>query len=243
MQNSRQHHFSDANSLAAALAVEFLHDASERLRAQPFVTVALAGGRTPQVLYKQWRGLPADYWKRIHIFWSDERCVPPQDDASNFKMVEESFLEPLQIAGGTVHRMRGECEPSEEARRYQQEILNIVPVDAAGLPQFDWILLGVGTDGHTASLFPNSSAVQERKALCLATTHPESGQRRLTLTLPVLNNAHRTALIATGEEKAGILRTLSTLSSPSALYPVSMVIPIHGIVEWWVDEACNPQAT
>ena len=230
--------FSDVDALASALAREFLEDAAERLHAQPFVTLALAGGRTPRAIYEQWRTLSPEYWKRIHIFWGDERCVPPQDKASNFKMAEEAFLQPLQIAGSRVHRMRGESDPAVEASRYQKEILNTVTVDGAGMPQFDWILLGVGTDGHTASLFPHSHAVLERKALCLATTHPESGHRRLTLTLPVLNNAHRIALIATGEEKAEILRTLSDLSSPSAMYPASLVLPVHGMVEWWMDEAC-----
>ena len=235
--------FPDIDELASNLARAFLEDAAERLRSQPFVTLALAGGRTPRAIYKQWRFLSPEYWKRIHIFWVDERCVPPQDRASNFKMAEESFLQPLRIAGTRVHRMRGESEPFAEAARYQEEILNTVVVDGGGTPQFDWMLLSVGTDGHTASLFPHSAAVQQPEALCVATTHPESGQRRLTLTLPVINNAHHIALIAAGEEKVEILQTLAGLSSPSALYPVSLVMPVHGASEWWLDETCNPQST
>lgn len=234
--------FSDIDALASTLAREFLDDAVEHLRSQPFVTLALAGGRTPRAIYEQWRFLTPELWERVHIYWGDERCVPPEDKASNFKMAEEAFLQPLQIVGSRVHRMRGESDPVAEAARYQEDIVNTITMNAVGVPQFDWILLGVGTDGHTASLFPHSKALRERKALCLATTHPESGQRRLTLTLPILNNAHRIALIATGEEKAGILRTLSVLSSPSATYPASLVMPVHGLLEWWMDEASNPQA-
>jgi len=129
----------------------------------------------------------------------------------------------------------GENPPQSEVKRYENEIRNHVPLGTGGLPQFDWIFLGMGSDGHTASLFPGAITLLEKEALCVIAEHPTSGQKRISLTLPVINNAKRISFLVTGAEKATIVREILKKSPSSLNYPAAKVKPFNGVLEWYLD--------
>jgi 6-phosphogluconolactonase len=229
--------FPSPELLSRTFAAEFLNDVGKLLHSQPMATIALAGGSTPREIYREWSRSERALWERVHIFWGDERCVPPDNAESNFRSAEESFLTPLGITGITVHRLKGESDPYDEARRYELEIMNCVIPAANGIPSFDWILLGLGADGHTASLFPGSSSLDELHAFCIPARHPVSHRQRITMTLPLLNNARRISFLVTGKEKSPMIRQLQQLAQPTTSIPASLIRPLHGKVEWWLDQS------
>lgn len=199
---------------------------------------ALAGGRTPQAFYRLLAGPPYARrleWNRFQIFWGDERCVPPDHPESNFRLAREALLQHVPVPPAQIHRIRGEEDPAAEVARYGHEIRRLVGAGRPGWPVFDFILLGVGTDGHTASLFPGTDFMAPGDALCAATRHPASGQWRVTLTLPVLNHARQTAFLATGEEKAEAIGAIFSSPEAAATLPAAAVRGAH--VTWFLDAA------
>jgi 6-phosphogluconolactonase len=146
-------------------------------------------------------------------------------------------LDHVSIPSKNIHRIFGENDPVEEAKRYAQEIGKFVPTSNSGFPQFDWILLGLGTDGHTASIFPGSNVLIEQENICAIAIHPESGQQRITLTLPVINNSKRVSFLVTGENKALVIAKILTGAEESKSLPASFVRPVNGILEWYLDQA------
>jgi 6-phosphogluconolactonase len=181
--------------------------------------MALSGGSTPALLFSI---LPEKYrdqidWSKVKIFWVDERAVPPEDDQSNYKMTAETLLNHVSIPGENIFRVKGENDAEVEAIRYSQILRNTVPLDD-GIPLFDIILLGIGEDGHTASIFPDQMELLKSDKICEKAVHPQSGQLRVTLTGSVINKGKSVYFLTCGEGKAEILRKigLRDLSLPAS---------------------------
>jgi 6-phosphogluconolactonase len=227
--------FPDAAALAAAAAEAFVlasRSAAGRFR------VALSGGNTPRALLTLLADESAPYragvpWDDVHFFWSDERCVPPDDMDSNFKMADDALLSRLPIDKEQVHRVLGELpDPDDAARRYEETIKS----EFKGPPVFDLIYLGMGPDGHTASLFPNTKAVAERERLVVSNYVEQKKSYRVTFTLPLLNSSKAVHFLVAGPDKAETARKVLN-EAPSAASPASLVQPAHGDVVWFLDES------
>jgi 6-phosphogluconolactonase len=231
--------FPQSKALAEALAKELLTASLQAKKAGRSFNLVLAGGSTPRGVYEYFsrsgfnKSIP---WDVIHFFWGDERSVPPDHEDSNFKMARQALLDPLVIPKENIHRIFGENEPSAEAFRYAEEIKRHCHEADEEIPRFDWIFLGLGTDGHTASLFPGVETEEDPSGLCAVAVHPESGQKRITMTNRVLNHAKRVSFIVTGCGKAEVVGEILNLSPESQHYPAAHVQPEHGKLEWFLDQ-------
>ncbi len=218
----------------ATEGAKLFRDASEQAVAeQGRFSVALSGGSTPSQLFRQ---LGASYrkkiaWDRVHLFWSDERCVPRDHEQSNFRLAYDELISRIWIPSENVHRIKGELRPEEAAYYYEAEMKKHFNED---LPAFDLILLGVGSDGHTASLFPGSEILREKQRLALPVFSDTALHWRVTLTLPVLNSAKRVIFLISGRSKAGIVSSLINNKENTA-YPAAMVRPAAGNITWLLD--------
>lgn len=225
--------FPDLDSLSARVAREFIAVAEETLQSQSHFSVVLAGGRTPLGLYRilARERVP---WDRIVLFWGDERYVPPQDSASNSGGFNDLVLKTVNVPAANVHPMPTDRQDPEEAAREYERYLRAW---AGGeMPRFDLVLLGVGFDGHTASLFPGSREIADRWVI--ATRAPEPPRQRLSLNYPVLNAARNVWFLVTGGEKADVVRrALGAIDEPPADLPASRVRPARGSLVWWLDAA------
>ena len=200
--------------------------------------LALSGGSTPEILFDTlaedyWFRLP---WKELQFYWGDERCVPPDDPQSNFRMTREHLFDPLPIPDHHIHRIRGEADPESEAIRYAELLKKQLPAEN-GLPRFDLVLLGMGDDGHTASVFPHESHLWDSPKLCEVANHPDTGQQRVTLTGGIINNAARIVFLVTGAAKAGRVAEIAGQQGPGNNYPAGRVAPGDGRLIWILDEA------
>ncbi len=232
----------DGETLALRAAERISALCAEAVNRRGIFTLALSGGSTPLTLFRllsrpEWRQRLV--WERTRVFWADERCVGPDHEASNYGAAVRELL--VHVRAGSVHRMHGEREPEAEARAYARTMLEAVPAGENGIPRFDCILLGMGEDGHTASLFPDSPLLTASDGELVAVARakhlgdrPES--RRLTLTLSVLNEARCCLFLAAGEAKRTPLRAALDLLAPPRL-PVQLVRPPRGELVWIVDEA------
>lgn len=227
--------FPDRNELMLAAAERVTQLAERCIRDRGRFDWALAGGKTPEALYRLLAGPPLAAridWTRVHFFWSDERCVPPEHADSNYRMARESLLDHVAPPRGNVHRLRGELPPPIAAARCEQELLLL---DApAGVPRLDLILLGMGADGHTASLFPGSSALSESKRWIVATSIAGRDVARLTFTLPLINAAAHVLFLVAGSDKARAMAQQSTPDDPERL-PAHRVQPVAGELRWLID--------
>jgi len=199
-------------------------------------SLVLAGGSTPSTLYRVLAGENREQvpWARLHLFWGDERYVPLDDPRSNYRLVRDSLLEDVPIPAENVHPMPTHLpDPEDAARAYEGTLRAYFPTSR---PRLDLVLLGMGPDGHTASLFPHSPALDEQRRWVVPVRAPIDPPVRLTLTLPVLNNAACVFFLVAGAEKAEALRrTLAGPSGPDPT-PASAVRPPGGRLVWWVDE-------
>lgn len=169
--------------------------------------LALAGGSTPAATYRELASLPVD-WRKVHFFISDERCVPGDDENSNYGSAKDSLFEGIDVTQEQIHRIKTELPPDESASAYSEEILQFVP--GSPIPVFDLLLLGIGSNGHVGSIFPNEPEIDERERLVVATSNELSTDdgpplRRVTFTLPLINAAAIVAFIASGEKKAEVI--------------------------------------
>jgi 6-phosphogluconolactonase len=227
----------DLEALSEAAARRFTALASTAVSKRGAFTLALAGGSTPQRLYARLGKAPFTHqvpWQKVHFFWGDERCVPPEHPDSNFRMVQQTLLSRVPVPIENIHRMPGELPPLQGAAQYESTLKNFFSFQA--LPRFDLVLLGLGEDGHTASLFPGSPALSEQERWVVAvehTTPPPPLVSRLTLTLPVLNSARQVIFLAAGQAKAGRLRQV--LQGEGHSLPAGQVSPPQGQVLWLVD--------
>ena len=238
LQNQKVNIFETPQAVAQALANEFQRAAQEAEHAGRLLHVALSGGSTPRHFFrllsrpKMCLGIP---WKGVHVYWADERCVPSDHPDSNFKSAWESFLKFVPIPKENIHRIPGEESPDRACRLYSEMLEVHLSRGSAGGPRFDWVLLGVGIDGHTASLFPGQKI--DAQANCGVTHHPETGQARISLGLKVINAADRVSFLVTGEDKAGILSGLFAKTSPGL--PAGQVAAPQ--IDWWLDTAAASQ--
>ncbi len=232
------HIFDSASALSGAAADRFMEMSISAEKTNSIITVALSGGSTPRFLFKalaresRRNMIP---WQYVHLFWGDERCVPPDHPDSNFRLAQDILLSEISIPEENIHRIKGEANPEDETRRYAEEIQRIVPCGPTGVPRFDWIFLGLGSDGHTASLFPDSSALEENESICAIAKSPVTGQSRITLTLPVINSAARASFLVSGIEKSGIVAKVLNPQGPELLLPASRVTLVDGLLEWYLD--------
>ena len=218
-----------AASFVAALAEECVADHGR-------FTIALSGGSTPRKLYRVLATPPHAKqmtWDQWHVFWGDERRVPPDHEDSNYRMAREALLDHVSIPPAHVHRMRGEVAPQEAAGEYETVLREVFQTP---LPSFDLILLGIGEDGHTASLFPSTQALREQHRLVVANWAPHLKAHRITFTLPLINAAKVVAFLATDESKAEVLRGVLEPTPGEGILPTAMVRPTHGTIQWFLSE-------
>lgn len=226
------------DELSRSLAEMFVNLANEAVKRQDRFTVALSGGSTPKSLYSllaQPEYSTRVPWAKTHLFWGDERCVTHDSPESNYKMVRESLLSKIQIPADHVHPTTGQdIEPDRAARDYEEVLKLVFQISGEAIPRFDLILLGLGPDGHTASLFPGSEALKESKRLVVANYVEKFKSDRITFTLSLLNSAAHVIFMVSGEDKKEILPQV--LQSGQAAYPAQLVRPKDGKLEWYVDQ-------
>ena len=226
--------------VAEALVEEFGRFVREKSATHSRINIALSGGNGPIPFFKhlasynQIHPYPVN-WEKIHFFWVDERCVPADDKDSNFGMTRKCLLKPLHLPETNIHRIRGEADPAEEAKRYAGELESGLPLQN-GYPAFDWIFLGMGEDGHTASIFPDQMNLLYAKESCAVAIHPQTGQKRITLTGNVLLNASRVTFLVTGETKKQRIYEIIHEMPDARLYPANFIKPIRGVCDWYLDK-------
>lgn len=210
-------------------------------RGDEYFTLALSGGSTPKKILSQISGFDKNSidWKKVRLFWVDERCVPPDDQESNYNMVYQNLLNTIDIPEENIFRIYGENNPENEALRYST-ILEKNIYSEKGLLKFDMVLLGLGEDGHTASIFPGNNSLFGSAKYCEAVVHPQSGQHRITLTGPVINNSDTVVFLVTGKSKAGILQRVLNQETETDL-PASKVKPTKGNLLWIIDKEAAGQ--
>jgi 6-phosphogluconolactonase len=206
---------------------------------EKFLNIALSGGSTPKLIFENivLRFKEQVTWDRIRFFQVDERCVPPDAPESNYHMIRKHLLDGLNIPEDHFFRMRGENDPQEEAARYGEVLVENLPV-ADQWPVFDLIWLGLGEDGHTASLFPEDTQALISQKSCEVTFHPQTGQKRITLSMPVLNRARQLIFIVTGKTKAGIVAEVFQNPEKNR-YPASQILPRKGTLTWLIDKEAS----
>jgi len=232
----------DLEMLSRKAADLFVEQTVAVLKTRPFFSMALSGGSTPESLYSLFAsdpGIKAKIaWEKVHIFWGDERHVPPDHPQSNFRMANRTMLAGLPLPRGNIHRVMAEdADADRAARRYEQEISRFFQVQAGQFPCFDLIWLGMGVDGHTASLFPQSAALTENKRLVVANWVEQFQSHRISMTLPVLNHAKCLIFLVSGAAKAETLKQVLESDSRAPQFPAQLIQPLHGKLYWIIDRA------
>ena len=231
--------FPDPDQLSHAAARYVVQIANEALAVYGRFTIALSGGSTPKKLYSLLALEPYRKqidWTKAEIFWSDERCVPPDDAESNYRLAHEVMLSKLPIPASQIHRMpANQSDRVIAAIAYEQELRHVFGTD--GIPSFDLIQLGLGPEAHTASLFPHQASLRETQRLVLYVTVPKPPPPRLTLTPPILNAANHILFLVTGTEKADAVRAVLEGEYQPDEYPAQIVHPTQGEVSWMLDTA------
>jgi len=231
---------SDPEAVAREGARRFALHAAAAIQQHGRFAVALSGGSTPKRMYEI---LAQEYreevdWDFVHFFWGDERFVPSTNAASNYHMTEIALLNALELLNGNVHRVRTELETAEAAAAaYEREIITFFSLAPGELPKFDLVLLGLGTNGHTASLFPYSKSLLETTRLVVAEYIDEVKQSRITLTAPVINAARDILFLVTGTEKASVVKEVVFGPSDSERLPAQLIHPSPGTTTWLLDRA------
>jgi 6-phosphogluconolactonase len=222
--------YPDAAALARAAAERFVAVAEQAIAERGQFVVALSGGSTPRATYERLAGEPLAArmeWSRVDVFWADERCVPPDHPDSNYRMARGALLDSVPIPAGNVHRVCGELPPDRAAAAYQAELETFLGTDG----RFDLVLLGMGTDGHTASIFPGTRALDERERAVIALYVERLRVWRVTLTLPIINAARHVLFLVSGAAKANALARVQA-GEP---LPAGQVQPCCGQLVWLVD--------
>jgi 6-phosphogluconolactonase len=215
-------------------------------------TVALSGGSTPRTIHQLLAAPPYHDqvdWSKVFIFFGDERCVPPDDTESNYRMAKETLLSQVPIPADHVYRMRGETDPAEAAAEYGEQLQKFFDLNEANgpspenFPRLDLVFLGMGPDGHTASLFPETAALQERSKPVTANYVPKLATNRLTLTAPSLNRAANIIFLITGDSKADALKEVLEGEYQPQIYPSQLIKPGQGKLIFLVDQAAAANLT
>ncbi len=225
--------YKDKNEVAEQFSAYF----AELVEGKSAFHVALSGGSTPKIVFDV---LASNYgdkidWSKIHFYWGDERCVPPKDEQSNYKMTAEHLFSKIDVPEGNIHRVLGEAEPVREAMRYAN-LLEINLGRVKGVPQFDLVILGMGDDGHTASIFPHEIELWDATDHCVVATHPDSGQKRVSINGKVINTAKEVTFLVTGAGKAEKVKAILEKTEGFETYPASLVNPASGKLVWFMDK-------
>lgn len=233
----------DAAALARRAAQYFAEKCADLLVAHSSMRIAISGGSTPKAAFGllgdrtgPWRALMP--WSKLDLWWVDERCVPPDHADSNYRMTREAMLDHVPLAPEQIHRMEGELEPADAAARYETALRNGFGLKDAELPRFDLLQLGMGPDGHTASLFPHTAALHEKSRLVTA-NHVETVKDswRVTLTQPVINNAADVFFLIAGADKAQIVKEVLMGPRDPERLPSQLISPVDGILTLLLDQA------
>ncbi|MEZ5018821.1 MAG: 6-phosphogluconolactonase [Bacteroidales bacterium] len=227
--------FPSREALAQSFAAMLIRDL-DRIESDHYYTIALSGGSTPEFIF---RYLSENYaerisWEKLLVFWGDERCVLPENKESNYRMAYESLLQNVPIPDANIFRIKGEDDPVTEARQYSELVSSMVPF-YNGIPQFDLMLLGLGDDGHTASIFPDRIDLFATGQLFEVAVKPDTRQKRITATGKIINNSSKIYYIVTGKGKASIVSEIIEGKRGSELYPASRVMPASGHLVWMLD--------
>jgi 6-phosphogluconolactonase len=232
----------DAAALARRAAQYLVEMAAEVVDARGQVRIAISGGSTPKAAFQlladpHQRFRSSMPWDRLHLYWVDERCVPPDDPESNYRMTRETLLSHVPLPAEHVHRMEGELEPEVAAARYESTLRNSFRLEGAESPRFDLVALGMGEDGHTASLFPYTSAIHEMSRLVTANHVPQKDTWRVTLTWPVINHASSVFFLIAGVDKAERIREVFMGPHDPERLPSQLIWPSSGILTLFLDKA------
>ena len=227
--------FRSAEESAIALADELVGQITRSVQDRSF-SIALSGGSTPKLLFQALAERYRDSadWRKVSLFWVDERCVPPDDPESNYGMTRDTLLEKIVFPPGNIHRIRGEEDSDSEALRYSEVIERSV-VRKNERPFFDVVLLGLGEDGHTASIFPGNAYLFSAGETCAVAVNPYSGQKRITITGRIINNAGMVIFLVSGKKKAEIVNKI-ICGAGKTEYPAGYVRPVDGKVIWYLDD-------
>jgi 6-phosphogluconolactonase len=232
----------DKAALAQRAAQYFVEMAGEAVAGRGRARIAISGGSTPKDVFQllgdrgqQWRGrMP---WDKLELYWVDERAVPPDHPDSNYRMTREALLDHVPLKPEQIHRMEGELDPQEAASRYESELRNSFRLEGAEIPRFDLIALGMGDDGHTASIFPRTDAIHEMNRLVTANHVPQKDAWRITLTWPVINRASSVFFLISGQDKASALSEVLTGPLDLERLPSQLIWPSSGILTLILDKA------
>jgi 6-phosphogluconolactonase len=237
MRPRRRHYiYPDRETLAAAFVCEFEKFLKETAAGGKPVHVALSGGSTPLDVFRKLAvATSGDQWSGVQLYWGDERCVPPDSNESNYGIARKNLIDPLGLTEEQVHRIRGEEAPASEAVRYGNLLVENLPLEN-GFPVFDWIWLGMGEDGHTASIFPHQMDLLHAGKPCMVATHPDTAQKRITITGGVINAARRVTFLVTGENKSPVINEIVMKEGRYLEYPACHVAPLSGNIEWFLDK-------
>ncbi|MBX3244826.1 MAG: 6-phosphogluconolactonase [Acidobacteria bacterium] len=233
--------FPDRKAMTAAAAEYFIQIAAKAIEESGRSSVALAGGSTPKALYEMLAG--DEYreridWQKMLFVIGDERNVPPDDERSNYGMAERSLLRPLSISDKNIVKWKtANGEPEQIAERFENEIKDAFSLKHGELPRFDIAMLGMGADGHTASLFPGTKALTESERIAVENDVPQLGEVRFTLTFPVINNARNVMFLVAGADKAEAVKSVIEDTENGVDLPAGSVRPSNGTVTWFLDEA------
>jgi 6-phosphogluconolactonase len=219
--------------LAAAAAEFFASTVSAAVKARGVARVALSGGSTPKKMFTLLADQNLPYfaqvpWEKLYLFWVDERCVPPTDTESNYRMTSEAMLAHVPLPAAQVYRMEGELDPEIAAARYEAAIRTAFRLEGAETPTFDLVLLGIGEDGHTASLFPHTEALDEMARIAIANHVPQKETWRITLTWPVINQGREVVFLIEGEAKAHIVQCVFRGAYNPEAKPAQLIRPANG---------------
>jgi 6-phosphogluconolactonase len=231
-----------AEELAGVAAEMFASVIAAAVKARGLARVAISGGSTPKVMFSLLADRSRPYfaevpWDRLQLFWVDERCVPPTDTESNYRMTNEALLAHVPLPGSQVFRMEGELDPEVAASRYEAAIRNAFRLEGAETPTFDLVLLGMGDDGHTASLFPHTEALNEMSRIVVANHVPQKDTWRISLTWPVINRGREVVFLIEGEAKAQILHDVLLGPYDPEAKPSQLIRPASGRLTLLLDAA------
>lgn len=225
--------FKDKQEVAQQFSTYF----SELVEGKSVFHIALSGGSTPKIVFDV---LADEFsskidWSKIHFYWGDERCVPPTDGESNYKMTVEHLFSKIEIPETNIHRILGENNPQEESERYGALLNDQLPSQNE-ISQFDLVILGMGDDGHTASIFPHEIELWNSEDNCVVAIHPDSGQLRVSITGKLINGAQEVAFLVTGAGKAEKVEAIIEKVDGFEVYPASLVDPDSGNLVWFIDK-------
>jgi 6-phosphogluconolactonase len=230
--------YGDARRAAIACAEQILASLESALATQDIATLAVSGGTTPALMFAELAARPFD-WSRVHLFWADERAVAADSPDSNYRMTNEALLHPAHFPSRNVHRVVGELEPAKAAKRYAEEIREVFNLEEQQLPIFDVIHLGMGPDGHTASLFPGDPLINDRDGIAAAVVAPKPPPNRITLLPGVLLSARTTLFLVAGADKAETIRQVIEEPLDALARPAQSIARQARRVRWFLDAAAS----